>query len=384
MMFPELDRTELEIYARCAPPDGRITHFNGNLHHAVGDARVLYGITDWPDLSCSFILQALKLYRWTGDREFLQRVRPAIYAALDWLKRADTDGDGIPEGGSTYDYENLPKGLFVYNASCVLAALRAGVEICRIFGENRGYEEWFKKSQTAMIEKLWNGKFFIKWRKGDRSNPNSFIAQMAGDWFCRLAGLEPILPDEMIRSSIRQTLDRHLHPFYPVPPMEVTLDGKVAVKDTFILQHEPYLGCEAIYLGWIDEGLEVIRRNFEVGWTINKSPWNQGLNITSPEGRPNGLITYMTNPTTWHVLPALAGATIDVAAGSLRLKPSTELHLPLFFSTFWAWLDHVPGRSTELRALKVFSPTKLTSINGERVDVDVRPGAVILRSGTPG
>lgn len=38
MMYPDLDRREMELFAGCQLEDGRITHFNGNLHEAVGDA----------------------------------------------------------------------------------------------------------------------------------------------------------------------------------------------------------------------------------------------------------------------------------------------------------------------------------------------------------
>ncbi len=70
--FPELDRAELEMYATCQQPDGRITHFDGNVHQVIGRPDVFYGITDWPDLSCSWVMQVVKLYRWTGDHTFLQ------------------------------------------------------------------------------------------------------------------------------------------------------------------------------------------------------------------------------------------------------------------------------------------------------------------------
>ena len=57
----------------------------------------------------------------------------------------------------------------------------------------------------------------------------------------------------------------------------------------------------------------------------------------------------MTCPTTWFVLDALAGASLDIPSGRLYLSPRLtttqhELHIPVYFSRFWAWLDYVPAR----------------------------------------
>ena len=47
-------------------------------------------------------------------------------------------------------------------------------------------------------------------------------------------------------SEIRSLIDRHLMAFYPVPPMEVSDDGKAVADTTFILQHEPSFVAQAI------------------------------------------------------------------------------------------------------------------------------------------
>ncbi|MBI1854226.1 MAG: discoidin domain-containing protein [Planctomycetes bacterium] len=367
-LFPELDRTELEMYAAAQQDDGRITHFVGNVHETVGDPDVGYGITDWPDLSCSWILQVLKLYRWTGDHAFLDRMWPHTKRAVAFLEKADQDGDAIPEGGSTYDYEQLPRGAFVYSASCTLGALEAAAEIARVQGEGATAKAWtdrFALVQKSTMDRLWNGKFFVKWRRAKDGeepnvNANSFVASLAGDWLARLAGLPRTLPADVIDSEVRELIARHLKPFYPVPPMEVTPEGKLATTSCFLLQHEPYLGCEAINEGYVDDGIDVLRRVYDVSWPINRSPWDQSLCYDAPCGAQGGLVTYMTCPASWHVLNALSGATIDLEAGTLYLAPRlpsalTELHLPLFFSSFWATLDFIPDKHwLALRVTRTF------------------------------
>ncbi len=384
-MFPELDKTELRIFADCQDlvpgADGQIPHFNGNLHEVLGNPNVGYGIPGWPDLSASWVMQVLKLYRWTGDREFLDAMWPHAKRALAWLKSADRDGDEIPEGGSTYDYEHLPSGAFIYNASCYLGALRAGMAMARVQNDaalEKTYENQFLATQASMMKHLWNGKYFAKHRQSGtgKMNPNSFIAQLAGDWLSRLSGAGRTLPPDITESVIREIIARNVRPFFPVPPMEVTPDGRIAVKPCYILQHEPYAGCEAINEGYTDDGLEVIRRIFEVAWVTNLNPWRGNLDYTAPHGSAGGLIGYMTAPTTWHVLNALSGTTIDVPAAQLTIAPKagrmlSELHMPIFFSRFWLWMDYVPGRELTLKVIRTFGEP--VTIETVRADYESAP-----------
>ena len=391
-LFPELDMRELELFARCQDlvkpvADGRISHFDGNVHNVIGDPNVSYGVTDWPDLSCSFIMQVLKLYRWTGDRQFLDRMYPHVKKALAWLESADKDGDAIPEGGSTYDYEKAFPGAFSYSASCYLGALKAGIEIARVEEDDemwQAYRSRFALVQKSMMGNLWNGKFFIKQyqAKTGEKNPNSFIAQLAGDWLSRLSGTGSTFPDDVTESVVRETIARHVKPFKPVPPMEVTPDGKIATDVCFVLQHEPYIGCEAIYQGYTDDGLDVIKRVYDTAWEVNQNPWHQLLAYEAPSGKEKFLLSYMTCPTTWHVLNALSGATLDVPAETLYIDPRTatyltELHIPVYFSRFWCWLDYAPPKMLRLRVLRAFGePVRISRV------VD-REGRELLRLAKP-
>ena len=359
--FPELDRAELEMYATCQQADGRITHFDGNIHEVVGRPDVGYGITDWPDLSSSWVLQAVKLYRWTGDSSFLDRLRPHITSAMDWLEKDGADDNLIPAGGSTYDYEQLPRGEFIYSASCYLGALRAASAISNA-AQASAYDQHLADVQKSVMTDLWNGKFFRKWRQPStgKTVEDSFVANMAGDWLARLTGLPRTLDPDIIHQSVTQTIARHQKPFFPVPPMQVTPVGRSTTTSCYTLQHEPFLGCEAIYENYVDDGLETLRRVYLCAWELNHSPWDQSLVYDAPSGVQGGLATYMTCPTSWHVLNALAGTSLDLPRGRLYIAPrlattETELHLPVYFSRFWGWLDYVPARHRlTLRVDRVF------------------------------
>jgi|GEM_PF-1341068 len=359
--FPELDRAELEMYATCQQEDGRITHFDGNVHEVIGRPDVGYGITDWPDLSSSWVLQAVKLYRWTGDSSFLNRLKPHITSAMDWLEKDGADDNLIPAGGSTYDYEQLPRGEFIYSASCYLGSLRAASSISDP-AQAKAYDNHLADVQKSVMTDLWNGKFFRKWRQPatGKTVEDSFVANLAGDWLARLSGLPRTLDPDIIHQSVTQTIARHQKPFFPVPPMQVTPEGRSTTTSCYTLQHEPFLGCEAIYENYVDDGLETLRRVYLSAWELNQSPWDQSLVYDAPSGVQGGLLTYMTCPTSWHVLNALGGTSLDLPNGRLYIAPrlattETELHIPVYFSRFWGWLDYVPAQhKLTLRVDRVF------------------------------
>lgn len=399
-MFPELDESELRLYAKCQDmikpqADGRISHFTGNIREGIDDPNVSYGITDWPDLACSWIMQVTKFYRWTGNKQFLDEMWPHMKKALEWLESADMDGDSIPEGGSTYDYETLPRGAFCYTAICYLGALRAGIDMANIKGDLdslKQFNQRFQDVQNSMMKNLWNGSYFIKFMDPltGQTNPNSFIAQLAGDWMSRLSASGRTLPPDITDIAMKGIISRHVKPFYPIPPMEVTADSKLAYgKMCFILQHEPYVGCEAINEGYVDDGIEIIRRVYESVWTINRNPWHCNLIYNAPEGVQIGIDSYMTCPTTWHVLNALSGTTLDLPQKKLYISPRTgktlhELHMPVFFSRFWLWLDYVPAkRLLKLKVIKSFGdPAMIETVASERGAREIKlPSPFIARTG---
>ena len=348
--FPELDATELEQYATCQMPDGRITHFDGNVHQVMVNPNVNYGITDWPDLSTSWVSQSIKLYRWTGDKSFLARVRPHITSAMTWLRKDGDDYEHIPAGGSTYDYESLPRGAFIYSASCYLGALR-GVSAITGGAEQAMYNREFGETQASVMKNLWTGTYFRKWKQPTtgKTVDDSFVANLAGDWMTHISGLPSTLDADIVHQSIAQTIARNQKPFFPIPPMQVTPVGSITTSSCYTLQHEPYLGCEAIYGNYVDDGLDTIHRIYFSIWEENQSPWDESLCYDAANGHKGGLPTYMTCPTTWFVLDALAGASVDVPGHRLYLSPrlsttSTQMHIPVYLSRFWGKLDYVPAQ----------------------------------------
>ena len=181
------------------------------------------------------------------------------------------------------------------------------------------YDETLAGVQKSVMRDLWTGTYFRKWKQPStgRTVDDSFIANLAGDWMTHITGLPSTLDPKVVHQSIAQTIARHQKPFFPMPPMQVTPTGSITTSSCYSLQHEPYLGCEAIYGNYVDDGMETIRRIYFSVWEENNSPWDQSLCYDASNGRKGGLPTYMTCPTSWFVLNALGGTSIDVPAGRL-------------------------------------------------------------------
>ncbi len=381
MLFPGLDQNELTIFGDVRPADGRISHFNGNVGWMLHTSNVGYGVTNWPDLSCSYVMQVLKSYKWTGSMSFLDANWPEVKGVMAWLASADGDGDFIPEGGSTYDYEGQNPGAFIYTASAYLGALKAAEELARIKGETTqadAYVARYGNAHASVMSNLWTGTYFKKYHRvtDGAQSPNSFIASLAGDWLSRYSTSGRTLDVDVTKSAENHILNWH-QDLFPgvVAPMEVAPDGSDPADNCYQYQHEPYIGMESIYDGFVDEGLEILRSIYVDHWEKARWPWNGRIHPSvygsGKTGGWNGNY-YMSNPATWGVLNALSGSSIDVPNEILYLAPRlpagwTELHMPLFFPRFWAWLDfnHATGQ-VDLEIVKTFgSPMTITKTVAE-------------------
>jgi hypothetical protein len=367
--FPELDRAELELFAAEQLPSGCIPHCVGVLDDAINNPWVPYARLPWPDLNCSWVMQIVKLCRWTGDTALAQRMQPHLTNAMNYLALNHQGSDPIPQGGSTYDYVGLPDngaGAFSYSASCYLGALEAAAAQAAASDDvanAAAYNSQRTNIQSAVLSELWNGTFLRKFDSilYGHTIENSFVASLAGDWLARLTGLPRTMSANLVQQENYQLITRHLKPFYPVPPMEVSPDGRRVTGRCYHLQTLPYLGCESIYQNYVDDGLDVLQRTWQCAWLINNNPWNENLGYDAPNGAAEGFVSYMTSPCAWHVLNALSGVSVNAPGGILYVSPRlpssmTELHLPLYLPRFWAQFDYVPARSQlTLTVTKVFT-----------------------------
>ncbi|MBZ5514928.1 MAG: glucosylceramidase [Acidobacteriia bacterium] len=229
--WPDLEKEEMRQFADTVPLDYQQYHqigwdksialrkAAGALPHDLGAPiedplrRVnQYGyqnVTVWKDLNSKFVLQVYRDFALTGgkDLEFLRATWPAVKSSLDYLKKFDTKGDGLPQNegipDQTYDTWRM-RGTSAYCGSLWLASLKAAVRMAAKVGDpeaGKEYQTWYDKAQPNFVKELWNGEYF----NYDTESPyksNVMADQLVGQWYANLCGLGEIVPHKMTRKAL--------------------------------------------------------------------------------------------------------------------------------------------------------------------------------------
>ncbi len=166
-------------------------------------------VTVWKDLNSKFVLQVYRDFALTGgtDTQFLEHCWPAVKSALDYLKKFDTAGDGIPQNegipDQTYDDWRM-RGTSAYCGSLWLASLKAAVKMAEKMNDvaaAQKYQTWYDKAQPNFIKELWNGNYF-NYDTGSPYKNNVMADQLVGQWYANLCGLGNLVPKEMTRKAL--------------------------------------------------------------------------------------------------------------------------------------------------------------------------------------
>jgi non-lysosomal glucosylceramidase len=176
--------------------------------------------TDWKDLNSKFVLMVWRDYVFSGrkDTAFLRYTWPSVKEAIEYLRKYDRNGDGIPENDGfpdqTYD-EWVVRGESAYCGSLWLAALRAGEEMAKVLGDSTSathYHELFTRSQDSYIKKLWTGTYF-RYDTGSDYRDSIQSEQLAGQWYATMTGLGDLVPLDMQRSALQKVFDNNVMKF---------------------------------------------------------------------------------------------------------------------------------------------------------------------------
>ncbi|XP_019168993.1 PREDICTED: non-lysosomal glucosylceramidase-like [Ipomoea nil] len=168
----------------------------------------LHNTDRWKDLNSKFVLQAYRNVVATGDKKFAEAVWPSVYMAIAYMDQFDKDGDGMIENegfpDQTYDVWSV-SGVSAYCGGLWVAALQAASALAREVGDE-GSEDyfWFKfqKAKKA-YQKLWNGSYFNYDDCGGRVSSSIQADQLAGQWYARACGLEPIVDEQQARTTLQ-------------------------------------------------------------------------------------------------------------------------------------------------------------------------------------
>lgn len=356
LFYPDLNRTELDVFARLQGEDGRMMHFSGNTHHRLGDGTVGYGDTGWPDLAMSFIVQAYRDWTESGEERAAGHWEPTVLRAFDWLVSCDQDGDGIPEGGSSWDIEHYG-GCFIPTATLWLATLRimeAWHAERKRSHEALAIREMLSRAQ-ASVDRMWLGEYFAKVMDPTTHtmSDDCFIGQLEGQWVCDQLGLEPVIDRTRAVAAARSMMQRNGNSDrYRLPPIQVQADGTLPDRKYAWHAWPPYasafLHAQAIYLGLGDQAITQVRAMDRTLSRLLDDPWASTIWYDARTGLPDfdffGRDWYMSSPATWWVLAALTGVTERAHQQQLVLGPwmsnrNKHLRYPVFTSRWWGQME---------------------------------------------
>jgi len=282
-------------------------------------------------------IQLLRDYQWTGDEDYLRALWPVVRDGVEAGAKADTNGDGLPDGQIsfiTYDHWFLP-ATNCYRCTMWLVELKAAARIAQIAGEDETAARFTAIAErgAASFEKLfWNGEYYdlcYDPRK-QAADEGCMADQVSGHLYARLCGLGPIHPPDHVRSALRAV---HRHNRQPEEGLLNGADPRGRDDWRYFCRYsargddealagqwvtpwtgtEYYVAAAMVAEGLVEEGLDVARDIYErhaaVGMLYNQIECGEH---------------YFRPMAAWALLPALQGLVYDAATGKLRFAPKAS------------------------------------------------------------
>ncbi|NON63234.1 GH116 family glycosyl hydrolase [Acidianus sp. RZ1] len=284
----------------------------GEVPHDLGEESIedpIYGasyISPWTDLASTWILMIYRDYLFTGDTNFLMRLFDKVKEAIDWLISLDRDGDGVPDskGGFDNSYDGTHMyGTSSYVASMFLCSMNAFFSMANILGKeiDKKYREVYEKASYSM-NSLWNGKYFINSRRGNEEENSSCInSQIAGQIWCQLLSLPPIVEEEKIDKALRSIYELNYRSSNFCLTNSTLPDGKIDLSTGQMRSCWPRVSFAVsalmILRGMDSEGMEIAKREWDTIRSLN--PWNQSSRIDAIDGKYVGLMSYIGSMNVW-------------------------------------------------------------------------------------
>jgi len=408
LFFPELERTELGLFAESKHPEdrGRVYHDLGNLRF--NDPKTGTTAKKWTDLNPKFVLMALRNYQWTNDRAEIERLWPAMTEMMAYSLSQDTDGDALPNNddrSTTYD-DWAFFGANSYSSSLWLGALHAYRKMAALLGRETDWAPYAPVLEHATAEfeaRLWDEELGYYRLYNDDRNPvftteptpeevaHSSMAdaavnqghvpttaqrdhpqinrdchdgQLAGQWYADLLGLGALVAPAHIRSAVQQIYLRNATPHgvrkgvapdgaeSPNPPSSNWWSEAGHCWPGYEVGHYAAL---AIAHGEVVDALTTVERLYRDIHETRRLTWNQPLrwNVDSGHTYGWGCDRYMNSPAVWFVYLALTGLVLNRPEAELTLRPrllpgQSAMDVPLFTPGNWGRLQvtDTPTRRT--------------------------------------
>ena len=360
LFYPQLNATELRLFAAIQAENGGIQHDlgSGHLEHEPGEK-------NWPDLTCSFVIQTAKHAWMTGDAAFEQAMWPrARRALLRHAQWADA-GHGVAQVGhglgTSYDGYHYV-GTTGYMATLWLASLAVGERWAARMGDTDLLEKipsWRQAAQQRLDADLWNGEYYIAYgNDAGVRRETCHAGQLAGQVYARLLAGIDVIPAERVDACIDAVMTLNGATRFAIPPDEVAADGAAAVAFGWL----PYLEGFMLSAAATREDARLLplwQRMIEVVEADGKTPCDTRLMYRPEGGEPSWGTYYMTAPASWLVYEALLDFRYLPEEGLLRLRATLPGRYPLIHPLFWAMADVGDNGEVTVTIKRIFSEAPL-------------------------
>ncbi len=336
LLFPQLNATELGLFAAVQDDDGGINHDLGHGHLEKPAAPIA-----WPDLCCSFVIQQARHAWTTGDDAFAQQAWPKVKKALLKHGRWADEGNGVAQLGklgTSYDsYHYI--GTTAYMGTLWIAALTIARPWAAAEGDQQLVEtidRWLAAAQERLETDLWNGHFYRAYASpGNPTNENSHAGMLAGQFYARLLAGADVLPRQRLLACADALMQLNCADQFRVPADEAAPDGTAGSLYGWLPYIEAFTLAPCALLGH-PKVPEVWERMLEVMQGDDAHPCDTRLMYRPQTGELSWGAYYMTAPASWLVYEAMLDFCYFPNPGTLRLDSRLQGRFAIVHPRFWA------------------------------------------------
>jgi uncharacterized protein (DUF608 family) len=318
LFFPELEKSQMRIVGETAKRMNRPPHlFHASLSPCCSrpNNRI--------DNAIQFILLAWRDALWTGDKQYVKELWPAVETYLKDIAQTDTDGDGLPNNsGVDQSYDQFPLyGTSAYVGLQFVGAIKAASSMARMMGNVERAEELEERQAKALEElesQLWNGEYYaLSFDKVKGSgNAGCMADQLCGDWFVRQTDGVGLIGTERARLALEAVFKYCMRGSEYLSNCEWPRGGRVRIRrETSDQANCPWTGVEfAVASEMILLGLA------REGGTVLRGVWERYERFGMRYNHVECGTHYYRALGAWAVYLALLGFAWDAGAGRMTLR----------------------------------------------------------------
>jgi len=305
-LFPNLEKLFLEMEISKLRSDGYVPHDLG-LYSLDSPSDGTTAPPRWKDTNPTLILLAYRYYLRTRDTNFIKTIYSDLLRIVAWEESQDLDKDGVPDcsGDGETGFDILPLiGRCSYVASMHIAGLIAMRNIAQALGFNddvNRFNSMISKAAKSFAE-LFNGRFYDT---DDSSlfSQTCFLAQLSGEWWSALLGMDDIDDQSRIISSLRWMLDLNGRSSRFCVPNMVDNHGNIVNFNAQTYSSWPRLVFAMSLVGHrhgVEQWLDLAKREWDNLVRLGLV-WDQPsrINAVNGEAEEGYLDHYIGSPSLW-------------------------------------------------------------------------------------